>query len=256
MSAAIQLHGVVLQQGDRTLCRDLSLTLQPGERWLVLGENGCGKSTLLSVLAGWMPPSAGAVTLGGTDIARLPSGQRATQLAWLSQQDEHPFPMTVMEKSLTGRHPYIPRWSWESDTDRRIALDMLARLDIAHLAAHDLATLSGGERRRASLAAVMAQQTDWLLLDEPLSQLDIRHQQAGLQQLQQLAEAGKGMVVVSHDPNHAWAFASHVLMLFGDGRWQAGTVAAQLTADNLSQLYHCPVEALDRHGMPWFLPCR
>ena len=256
MSAAIQLNGVTLRQGERVLCRDLSLVMQAGERWLVLGENGCGKSTLLSVLAGWQPAAAGCVMLDGADVHQLPARERATRLAWLTQQDEHPFPMTVMEKVLTGRHPYIPRWSWEGEEDRRIVADMLARLDIAHLASHDLATLSGGERRRASMAAVLAQQTDWLLLDEPLSQLDIRHQQSGLQQLQRLADEGKGMVVVSHDPNHAWAFASHVLMLYGDGRWQAGTVDTQLTADNLSQLYRCPVEVLDRKGIPWFLPCR
>ncbi|HEY9101603.1 ABC transporter ATP-binding protein [Chitinimonas sp.] len=250
----MQVRGLSLQQGERLLCAGLDLDIRPGERWLLLGENGCGKSSLLATLAGWRANLTGSITLGNKPLADLPRRERARQLAWLTQQDDVAFPLTVLEKALTGRHPHLGRWDWESETDRQLALAQLERLDLAHLAGRDLATLSGGERRRAGLAAALAQQAPLLLLDEPLSQLDLRHQQQALTVLAEEARQGRALLLVSHEPNHAHHFASHALLLFGDGRWQAGPVAEVLTAEHLSALYRHPVRSLQVDGQPWFLP--
>lgn len=250
----MQIRGLSLQQGERLLCQGLDLDIQPGERWLLLGENGCGKSSLLATLAGWRPPLTGNIKLGSTLLAELPRRERARQLAWLPQQDDIAFPLTVLEKALTGRHPHLGRWDWESEADRQLAQAQLARLDLLQLAERDLATLSGGERRRAGLATVLAQQAPLLLLDEPLSQLDLRHQQQALAVLAEEARQGRALLLVSHEPNHAHHFASHALLLFGDGRWLAGPVAEVLTAEHLGALYHHPVRSQQVDGQPWFLP--
>lgn len=250
----LAVESLVLTRGSRTLLADLSFNVRPGECWLVLGENGSGKSTLLATLAGWHAPAAGRVLLDGRLLERVPRKARARQMAWLAQLDEQPFPQTVLERVLSGRFPHLGLWQWESEADVMLAREQLARLDLAELAARDLATLSGGERRRVALATVLVQQPGLLLLDEPLSQLDVRHQQQALQVLQGCVAQGTAVVMVSHDPNHAVQIASHVLLLFGDGRYQAGPVDAVLTAAALAALYRHPVRELRDGGRSWFLP--
>ncbi len=245
-----------LCQGERELISGLNLRIGAGEAWIVLGENGCGKSTLLSALAGWFHPSGGEVLLGDKPITQVTPAQRAKQIAWQTQQDQCPFPLTALEKALTGRHPHLSRWEWESATDLALAQLQLARLDLADFAERDLASLSGGERRRLSLATALTQQAPLLLLDEPLSQLDLRHQQQALGVLREELQQGRSIIMVSHDPNHAAQFATHALLLFGDGQWQAGVLADTLNAEMLSKLYHYPVFEMQQDGKSWFVPMK
>ena len=186
----LSIHNLTLQQGQRLLCRDLNLAIYPHEAWLILGMNGSGKSTLLATLAGWHPATTGNIVLRGQALSDWPARQRAQTMAWLHQHDEHPFPLSVLEKVLTGCQPRLSRWQWESDTDIRLASELLTRLDLAHFEHRDLGTLSGGECRRVSLATILMQQAPLMLLDEPLSQLDIHHQQQTLAILAQQRQQG------------------------------------------------------------------
>jgi iron complex transport system ATP-binding protein len=243
-----------LHQQDRLLCKDLNLSIRYGDAWVILGQNGCGKSTLLSRLAGWHAPSTGHVLLNNKSLQQWPSRERAQHMAWMAQQDDCPFPTTVMEKLLTGCHARLKRWQWESQTDHAQANALLKRVDLDGFADRDLATLSGGERRRVALATTLMQDTPLLLLDEPLSQLDVRHQQQTLSLLAEERLMGKTMIMVSHDPNHAQAFASHVLLMFGDGRWLAGCIQDILTAEHLSALYQHPIRVIADGAQQWFVP--
>lgn len=250
----LSVRSLALQQGERLLCKDLQLNIQSGESWLILGENGCGKSTLLATLAAWLKHSSGSIELKNRQLSDWSPNGRAKEIAWLCQQDGCPFPMSVLEKVLSGRHPYLSCWDWESGADLLLAEEQLARLELSHLQHRDLATLSGGERRRVSLAAALAQQAPLLLLDEPLSQLDLRHQQQALNVLREETAAGRTLLMVSHDPNHAHRWASHTLLLFGDGRWLAGPVAEIMTSENLSALYRTQICSISVEGQQWFIP--
>lgn len=250
----LQTQKLSLQQGGRELIANLNLQISAGDAWIVLGENGCGKSTLLSALAGWFKPSSGQVQLNDHPLLDVPPAQRARSIAWQTQHDECPFPISVLEKTLTGRHPHLSRWQWESAADLDLAHQQLARLDLQGLDARDLASLSGGERRRVALATALTQQAPLMLLDEPLSQLDLRHQQQALQVLREERAAGRSIVMVSHDPNHAAQFATHALLLFGDGHWQAGVLADVMSTDSLSRLYHHAVSEIQQDGKSWFVP--
>ncbi|MGL4995771.1 MAG: ABC transporter ATP-binding protein [Deefgea sp.] len=250
----LSLKNFTIQQGERVLVANLNWSISAGETWLVLGENGCGKSTLLSAMAGWHQPVAGELQLNDQPWRSVPNQRRAQAMAWQTQHDEHPFPMTVLEKVLTGRHPHLSRFAWESQQDIALARQQLARLDLAHLEARDLATLSGGERRRVSLATILTQQAPLMLLDEPLSQLDVRHQQQALRVLAQ--DPNQATVLVTHDPNHAHGLCAQTtfaLLLYGDGRFLAGLASEVLTAENLSALYHYPIQAFQLNERPWFV---
>ncbi|MCB6182558.1 ABC transporter ATP-binding protein [Leeia sp. TBRC 13508] len=251
----ITCENLSLIQHQRCLLRSLNLTFHEGEAWMILGENGVGKSTLLSVLAGWQASAFGVVKLADQVLHQINGKDRAKTLAWLPQQDEYPFPETVMERVLSGRHPYQSKWHLDSEFDYAIATDALKKLDLLPLKNQDLSTLSGGERRRTSLAAILSQQTKWLLLDEPMSQLDIRHQQQLISIFRACRENGQSIIAVGHEPNHAQAFASHVLLIGTDGSWQAGSVEEVLTAANLSKIYHTEIEAWEKNGERRFVPC-
>lgn len=249
----LAVHNLSLVRGTRRLVNGLNLDIALGQCWLVLGENGSGKSTLLATLAGWLKPETGDIRLDGKVLGDWPARERARKMAWLAQADENPFPLSVLAKTLTGREPHLGRWDWEGADDIALAQAQLARLDLDGLEMRDLATLSGGERRRVALATTLTQDAELLLLDEPLSQLDLRHQQQALAILREEVAMGKTVVMVSHDPNHARDLASHALLLFGDGRWLAGPVADVLTAEHLSSLYHCPVRRIGDGQGGWFV---
>lgn len=249
----LAVHNLSLVRGTRRLVNGLNLDIALGQCWLVLGENGSGKSTLLATLAGWLKPETGDIRLDGKVLGDWPARERARKMAWLAQADENPFPLSVLAKTLTGREPHLGRWDWEGADDIALARTQLARLDLDGLEMRDLATLSGGERRRVALATTLTQDAELLLLDEPLSQLDLRHQQQALAILREEGAMGKTVVMVSHDPNHARDLASHALLLFGDGRWLAGPVADVLTAEHLFSLYHCPVRRIGDGQGGWFV---
>lgn len=248
----LEVKQLSLYQGTRRLCEQLNLQLQSGEFWLILGQNGCGKSTLLATLAGWQTAQSGIVDLAGQPLSHYRPRQRAKHLAWMPQHDQHPFPTTVLEQVLTGCHARLSRFAWENQTDHTQAHTWLAQLDLAGFSHRDLATLSGGEQRRVALATALMQQTPLLLLDEPLSQLDLHHQQQTLQLLQQHSQNGHTLMMVSHDPNHA-RYCSHALLLFGDGRWLAGRVDQVCTASHLSELYQTQILHIGTATHGWFV---
>ncbi len=233
---------------SRTLVRGLSLQVGRGSMLAVLGPNGSGKSLSLHTLAGLRPPRAGHLLISGRPLAGWPRRALARELALLPQNVEDPFPATVIETVLLGRHPHIARWQWESARDFAIASDALAAVGLAGYEERDVLTLSGGERRRAALAAVLAQTPRIFLLDEPTNQLDPNHQLEALQLLRERADAGAAVIVTLHDPNLAERFADSALLIGKDGDWQCGRVADILTPQHLSTLYDTRFEAAEISG--------
>ncbi len=211
----------------------------------ILGPNGSGKSLSLHTLAGLRAPEAGEILVSGRPLTEWPRRTLARVLALLPQNVEDPFSASVIETVLLGRHPHIARWQWESARDLAIASQAFVAVGLAGYEERDVLTLSGGERRRAALAAVLAQTPRIFLLDEPTNQLDPNHQLEALQLLRERADGGAAVVVTLHDPNLAARFADAALLLGRDGNWQCGRVGDILTAQNLSILYDTQFEAAE-----------
>jgi iron complex transport system ATP-binding protein len=233
----LSCRGLALAVGARTLAAGLDLDVAAGECWAVVGPNGAGKTTLVATLAGMRAPAAGAIAYDGTPLAALGPRERARRRGYLPQDSVDFFPATVLETALVGRHPHLARWQWESAGDVARARDALATFGLAGLDARDARTLSGGERRRLALAALIAQDPALLLLDEPSSHLDLGAQVAALDTLTALARnGGKAIVMVLHDLHLALRYADHAIAL-GGGRAHAGAAAAVLTPAALSELF-------------------
>lgn len=251
----LEARALTVTIGGHRVCAGLDLTVGAGERLAILGRNGAGKSTLLATLAGLRPPAAGEIRLGGEPLAGLDPRQRARRRGWLAQSQSDPFSSTVLETVLTGRHPYLGRWDWESEADARIARAALAAVGLDGLAERPVPTLSGGERQRVAIATLLTQAPPLYLLDEPLTHLDLRHQIEVLELFAARArDEGIGCVMVLHDPGLAARYCDRALLLYGDGSADFGASAELLDGGRLSRLYGYPLRRVDVDGRPVFAP--
>jgi iron complex transport system ATP-binding protein len=226
------------------VCSALDFTVESGQCWAILGRNGAGKTTLLHTLAGLRAPSAGSIELDRRSLSSHAPRELARFRGLLPQDDNDAFPATALETVLVGRHPHLGRWQWEREEDLRIARDALAAVGMEGTAQRDVRTLSGGERRRIALAALLAQQPRLFLLDEPSSHLDLTHQVALLDRLTTLVRnEHKAVIMALHDVNLAARCCDHVLLLDGDAA-VAGLTRELLTAARLSELYRVPLHRL------------
>ena len=174
----------------RPLLEGLSFTFRSGGICAVLGPNGTGKTTLLKLLLGILKPSSGEMLLSGMPIGRMTAQRRARKLAYIPQDVSLRFPLSVFEFVLLGRKPWFV-WG-PSPSDVALTGTVLSRLNLDALAERPLANLSGGQRQKVALARALVQETDWLLLDEPTSSLDLRHQVEVLTTARRCHEAGQG----------------------------------------------------------------
>jgi iron complex transport system ATP-binding protein len=252
MSSVLATESLSLSVRDRLLVRSLDMRVEPGQVWCVLGPNGAGKSTLLRTLAGLRDAEGGAVTLGGRSIASYRPIELARLRGFLPQSIVDAFSLTVMEAVVAARHPRLPFWAW-GDEDLEPAQRALRTFELDDLAERDVTTLSGGERQRVNIAALFTQDVDVMLLDEPLSSLDLHHQVKTLHELMHTAsDDGKSVVYTVHDINLAYQHASHAVLLDGRGGAIAGLKNDVITSEHLSAAFHHPIHGATLDGELFF----
>ncbi|NML30925.1 ABC transporter ATP-binding protein [Paraburkholderia antibiotica] len=244
--AMLSAQRVTLRAGARTLLDAFTHTFHAGEIWCIAGPNGAGKTTLLSTLAGLLQPAAGHVELERVRLADWQPQALARRRALMPQSATDAFSASVLDIVLLNRFPHLTGWGWERDEDRAAARASLDLLGLAEFAARDVLSLSGGERQRVALAAVLCQDAPLLLLDEPLSHLDLHHQIDCLDALRawthETAQQLPRCVLFScHDLNLARRFATHALLLDGAGGVYAGPVRDVLTPELASRAFGYPL---------------
>ena len=247
--ATLSAQQVTLRAGERTLLERFTHTFYPGEVWCIAGPNGAGKTTLISALAGLQQPAAGQVELDGVRVADWSPVPLARRRALMPQSAHDAFSASVLDIVMLNRFPHLAGWGWEGEADRAAAHAALDVLGLARFATRDVLSLSGGERQRVALAAVLCQDAPLLLLDEPLSHLDLHHQIDCLEALSAWAVGPKRTVVFScHDLNLARRFATHALLLDGMGAAYAGPVRDVLTPALASRAFGYPLILLQDGG--------
>ena len=255
MNSRLELAGVAVRLGPRAVLEGVDLRVAAGEVVGVLGRNGVGKTTLLRVASGVLAPDAGRVLLDGRALDSMARRERARHVAVVPQDTQVPFPFSVAELVLMGRTPHLGFLGFESAHDLEIARAALARMGIAALADRSVLTLSGGERQLAVVARALAQEPSLLLLDEPTAFLDLRHRLEVLTVVRELAAAGAGALVVSHDLGVAARFCDR-LVLLGGGRILAnGPPREVLAPDALRTAFGIEAEVLSgSDGIPVVVP--
>ena len=213
------------------------LALGPGDVLCILGPNGCGKTTLFKTLLGLLPSQGGTVQIAGDSLGSLSRSQIARRLAYVPQASAAPFPYTVLDLVLMGRVAHRGLFSAPRREDREAAMSALDDLRITGLAHRDVTRLSGGQRQLVMIARAIAQKAPLIVMDEPTASLDFGNQAKVLTEVRKLAERGAGIILSTHDPAHAFAIASRVILL-QDGRLVAvGSPVDVLTPDRLLEVY-------------------
>lgn len=255
MNGLLHTESLTVRIADTLVCQDLNFSVNKGDKWGILGVNGVGKTTLLHTLAGLREPSSGDIYYASTPISNLSSRQRAKFRGVLFQDKSDPFPATVLESVLIGRHPHIDPWQWESQHDLEIAEQHINAMELQSKKQQLANTLSGGERQRVALAALLSQQAKLLLLDEPTNHLDLKRQMKVMKQFSQLVDQDQiASVMILHDLNIANRFCNKLLMLFGDGQSVQGSTEDMLTDKYLNDLYGYPIQTLNKDGKTVFIP--
>lgn len=261
-SPVLTLRGVTARyeglHGDAQLT-DVTLDVAPRRHLCVLGPNGAGKTTLLRVACGLLAPTAGEVLLAGSPIAELDRGAIARVVAVVPQTEPMTFPFSVEEVVAMGRAPHLGAWMREGERDRAIVDEMLERCDLTRLRRRPVRELSGGEQKRVAIARALAQTPRLLLLDEPAAMLDVAHQIALYDLVDEVVRGGIACVSVVHDLNIAAQYAHEVLLLAAGGRVAGlGSVEEVMTwaklKDVLAADLYCGEN--DLTGARFFLPMR
>lgn len=246
----IRLDSVTAGYDDPVIA-NVSFSVDRGECVALLGPNGVGKSTLIRTVLGLQPPLAGTVTLDGDDVAALDRKTIATRLGYVPQSESGGLPSTVFETVLTGRKPHT---SWRpTAADRAVVGDVLTQLGISELAMRSLASLSGGQRQQVRLARALAQQPTGLVLDEPTSSLDLRHQLDVLEHLQALTADGMPVLFALHDLELATRYAD-TLVFLADGDVTAVGGPDVVTSDLIAEVYDVDARVQEVDGQLVVLP--
>ena len=227
----IELKHVTAGYGKHTVLTDVSAVFAQGSLTSVIGVNGSGKSTLLKTILDMIPLCAGEILMDGEPLADLSRIEIARKAAYLSQGKTTP-DMAVEQLVLHGRFPHLHYPRRYGKQDRELAYAAMEQVGITALARKPLYTLSGGMRQNAYIAMALAQDTAYILLDEPTTYLDISHQLALMGTLRKLADSGKGIIAVMHDLPMAFAFSDRIVLLH-DGKIVCNDVPERVCQQNV-----------------------
>lgn len=235
-------HSLAFGYPGHPVGRDVSFELSAGEIVCLLGPNGGGKTTLFKTLLGLIAPLGGAVTLDGAGIARLSRATIARAVGYVPQAQTGYFPFTVGDVVLMGRTAHLGAFAVPGAADRAAAAAALDRLGIGHLADRIYTQVSGGERQLALIARALAGGPKLLVMDEPTASLDFGNRTRVLAEIARLARAGMGILLSTHEPDHALALADRAALLHGGTLLALGEPARTVTPETMRKLYGIEVE--------------
>lgn len=243
----IEIAGVSHRIGRRPVLHDIDLTIPRGGVTALIGPNGAGKSTLLSLVARLIPLEGGRITVDGLDVSRSPSRALALKLAALRQDTTIAARLTVRDLIGFGRYPHSR--GRPGPADEAAVAEALAQFELGPLADRFLDEISGGQRQRALVAMTFAQETDYILLDEPLNNLDMVFARGLMRRLRTLAdEHGRTIVVVLHEVNYAAAWADRIVALRGGRVVGQGGPAEMIAPEALRAAFGIEVEVAEVGG--------
>jgi iron complex transport system ATP-binding protein len=235
-------RNLTIGYGDHVVGSGISLVIQPGEVLCLLGPNGSGKTTLFRTLLGLQPPLAGAVAIDGVPLEFMRPADIAQRLAYVPQAHVTEFSYTVLDVVLMGRTARLRSFASPGSEDLRVALVSLDSLGIGDLAGRDYTQISGGQRQLVLIARALAQETPFLVMDEPTASLDFGNQAMILERIRELAAEGYGVVLSTHDPDHALLVATRVAIINDGGLNVVGKARDVVTPETLSALYSIEVQ--------------
>lgn len=253
----IAINGLSWNYGEVKVLEDINLTIHKNRFYGIIGPNGSGKTTLLKNLSRSLMPEKGAVLLEGQDITGFSNKSLARKISFVPQNTHLEFEFSVMDVVLMGRSPYLKRFQSECEYDMDAAKNAMLITNTWHLREKNIGEISGGERQRVIIAHALAQQTEIMLLDEPVSQLDIQHQIEILRMIRRITEEKRMTAILSlHDLNLAAQYSDHLILLNKGRVFKQGCPGEIITEENIREAYGIKVHIMENPltGRPHLIP--
>ncbi|MDD2626775.1 MAG: ABC transporter ATP-binding protein [Methanomethylophilus sp.] len=245
----LKINNVEFGYSSVPVLNDISLDLAGPKFVSILGPNGVGKSTLIHCINKILTPNSGSVFIDGKDVKNITIKELAKQVGYVPYSASDTFPLTVVDTVLMGRHPHSKWGSLDKDLD--IVYDTLKMLGISHLAMRPFNELSAGQHQKVMLARGLVQEPQVLLLDEPTSNLDVRHQLDVTKMLKQLSVDRQILIImISHDINIAAKYADEIILMYQGRIYDVGAPAEVITENNLRVVYGVTSKVIDDNGRP------
>ncbi|WP_347300186.1 ATP-binding cassette domain-containing protein [Dolosigranulum savutiense] len=248
----IELNNVSKMFGKKQVIQNVSLPIEKGKLTACIGPNGAGKSTLLEMISRLMPHDGGSITIDGHDVKTYKQEELAKRLSVLKQSNHLNVRLTVRELVAFGRFPYTK--GRLNSHCHRIIDQSLSYLGMEELQNRYIDTLSGGQLQRALIAMVLCQDTDYILLDEPLNNLDMNFGVKMMQTIRQLVdELHKTIVTVVHDVNFAAAYADNIIAMKDGQLFRAGSVDDIMQKAVLDELFEMDIQVVENDGKKFIM---
>lgn len=249
----LKVKDVEFSYASTPILEKICMELAPAEVLGIVGPNGAGKSTLLRCIDKILKPQHGSILLDGREIKEMSLMEIARRMGYVPQTTTRVFPATVFDTVLMGRRPHL-EWR-SSEQDMKKVLEALKLLEIEQFAMRDFNELSGGQQQKVFIARALAQEPDVLLLDEPTSNLDIRHQLEAMDIITKLVkERGISAIMAIHDLNLGSRYSDRIIMLNGGSIVAAGSPSSVLTPQNIRQVYGVEAVVRNESERPYIVP--
>ena len=245
----IRINDMAFGYASVPVLKDICLEIKEPQFVSILGPNGVGKSTLIHCINKILDPTSGTVLLDGRNVKDYSLKEMAKEIGYVPYSSSDTFPLSVVDTVLMGRHPHA---GWKtSDEDLEIVYDTLSKLGIEDLAMRPFNELSAGQHQKVMLARGLVQKPKVLLLDEPTSNLDVKHQLGISRLLKQLSrDEGILVIMISHDLNIASKYSDNIILMHEGRIFAVGTPAEVLTKDNVLTVYGVDSDVIDDGGRP------
>jgi iron complex transport system ATP-binding protein len=255
--AKMEMQNVTLTYGQRSVVRELSLHIYPGELLGLVGPNGCGKTSIIKALSHVLIPDAGRILLDGQELGAISRTELARLIGVVPQNPSLPDTFTVFEVAILGRNPHLGLLSGETARDMAVVWQAMEKIGITHLAKRRIGELSGGEKQRVTIARVLAQEPQVILMDEPTANLDIFQQMDILDLITGMCrEKNTAGLIAIHDLNIAAQYCTRIIMLKNGQIRAEGMPKEVVTAENVREVFGADTTVYPHpeNNLPMVLP--
>lgn len=253
--SALKVKDISFRYGMDDVLKTISLNIGTGQLVSILGPNGSGKTTLLKNMCNILEPHEGEIDILDQSIEKYSYKELAKKVAVVHQSAEHDFEFSVEDVVLMGRYPYMKHFQNEGANDYKIADEAMRKTSTEHLRHKSIKAISGGERQRVMIARALTQETDILMLDEPISHLDIKYQIEILKLCKKLnMEKQLTIVTTLHDINLASRFSDYIVLMKDGAIITYGKPEDVITIENITKVYELDVELILSHSYPMIIP--